>query len=259
MLRTNYKVVNKRLEHISSVVKEVSQRDDDIYRAIFGVEPMPSSVKNAGIGGIDKYANLQGYKNSKLVVETASKIDKMSAELLMLVKSYNQLTELAKEKQKMLAGIPAIQPVQNEDLTRIASGFGMRLHPILGYRKMHYGMDFTAPRGTDIYATGNGVVTEIQRHSGGYGKHIVIDHGFGYETLYAHLYKIKVKKGQKVKRGEVIGSVGNTGLSTGPHLHYEVHRNGKPVNPVNYYFNDLSSEEYQIVLKLAERNAKSLD
>jgi murein DD-endopeptidase MepM/ murein hydrolase activator NlpD len=256
---TNYKLLNKKASNLEKVISELEYRDENIYRVIFEADPIPSSIRNAGFGGIDEYQKLEGYNNSELIVETNKRIDRLTNKWYVLKKSYDDISKLAANKEDMLASIPAIQPVSNKDLTRIASGFGWRVHPIYKVRKFHDGFDFTAPKGTDIYATGDGKIIEIDYSRRGYGNKIVIDHGYGYKTLYAHLNEFKVKKGQMVKRGEIIGTVGNTGLSTGPHLHYEVIYKGTKINPVNFFHNDLSADEYEKVLKMAEQANQALD
>jgi len=256
--KLQYEILNDRLDHISHVLEDLEDRDDNIYRVIFEAEPIPSSVRQAGYGGVDRYARLEGFKNSDIITETTTKLDNIATRIYVQSKSFDEVFNMAKNKEKMLACIPAIQPVSNQDLKRIASGFGWRSHPILKRRIFHYGIDFTAPRGTNIYATGDGVVKEAKRVRGGYGNQIVIDHGYGYETLYAHLNKLNVRRGQKVTRGQVIGTVGNTGLSAGSHLHYEIHKNGKKVNPVYYFYNDLTPEEYEKVIELASRDNQVL-
>ena len=215
-------------------------------------------MRLAGLGGVNRYKNLEGYDNSALITNSAKRIDQITKRLVIQSKSLDEIAKLAEEKEALLKTIPAIQPVQNKDLSRVASGYGMRVHPILKYRKMHNGMDFTAPPGTPIYATGDGTVTKVGLGSG-YGKMVIIEHGFGYKTYYAHMSKYNTKVGRKVKRGEIIGYVGNTGLSSGPHLHYEVWKNGKVVNPVNFYHNDLTPEEYDIMLAAASLENQSLD
>ncbi|MCF8297405.1 MAG: M23 family metallopeptidase [Saprospiraceae bacterium] len=255
--KLQYEVLNNRLDNVLAVLEDIQKRDDDIYRVIFEAEPVPANERQAGYGGADRYESLKGYKNSDLIIETTQKIDKISRQLYVQSKSFDKVFDLAKKKNEMLACIPAIQPVSNKDLRRIASGFGYRIHPIYKTLRMHTGMDFSAPRGTPIYATGNGKVMNSNRMSG-YGKVCIIDHGYGYKTLYGHMSKIIVKAGQKVKRGEIIGYVGSSGTSTSPHLHYEVRINDKPVNPVHYFFNDLSPEEYEKVIEISSRINQSL-
>jgi len=226
-LLTQYEMLNNQFGLVEKTLSDLQKRDDNIYRVIFEAEPIPPSVRSAGYGGSNRYVDLQGYDNSDLVIQTAQRLDKIIKKLYVQSKSYDDLIELAKNKEEMIASIPAIMPISNNDLTRTASGWGWRIHPIYKIRKFHYGMDFTAPTGTEIYATGDGVVEVVENSLRGYGKKIVINHGFGYKTLYAHLNDFNVKKGQKIKRGDVIGFVGSTGTSTAPHLHYEVIKNNK--------------------------------
>lgn len=253
-----YEILQKKLDQASTVLTDLQERDDNVYRVIFEAEPYPKAKRQAGFGGINRYKNLEGKRYSELMIETTEKVDKLTKQLYAQSKSLDEIVDLAKNKEELMRSIPAIQPVRNENLKRMASGYGMRMHPILKYRKMHFGMDFSAKTGTPIYATGDGVIRKVTRESG-FGKHVVIDHGFGYRTLYAHMSKYNVKRGQKVKRGEIIGYVGNTGLSHGPHLHYEVHKNGKRVNPVNFYHLDLTAEEYVIMLDIANRENQAFD
>ncbi len=254
-----FELLNKKFDHISVVLADIQQRDDNIYRTIFEAEPIPVSIRNAGIGGVDRYSELEDLSNSKIVIETSKRLDKLSKQVYIQSKSFDEIIGLAKRKEEMIANIPAIQPVSNKDLTRVASPFGVRIHPFYKVLKMHTGMDFTAPTGTEIYATGNGVVADVVFSARGYGNTIIIDHGFGYKTLYAHLSKSLVHPGTKVKRGDVIGLVGNTGMSMAPHLHYEVRKNDEPINPINFYFNDLTPAEYDKIIELASQSGQSLD
>ena len=258
-LKLNYEILTKKLDKIELVLDDVKERDNNIYRTIFEADPISDDVRKAGYGGVDLYKNLEGYSDSDLIKSTMQKAEQIEKELVVQSKSFDEVVKLAKEKEKMLAHLPAIQPVENKDLKRMASGYGWRIHPILKTRRMHYGMDFTAKTGTPIYATADGVVKHAGWKSNGFGNHVVINHGYGYETLYAHMSKVAVRNGQKVKRGQVIGYVGNTGLSAGPHCHYEVHVNGKRVNPINYYYNDLSAEQYANLRKMAKIENHSLD
>ncbi len=258
-LQAQYTLLNKKLAHFSAVLKDIEFRDDNIYRTIFEAEPIPSEIREAGFGGVNRYKELEGYDNSELVINTSKKLDKLTKQLYIQSKSFDDVFAMAKKKEEMLRHLPAIQPVQNKDLKRMASGYGWRMHPILKYRKFHAGMDFSAPTGTPIYATGAGTVIRADNKASGFGNHVRIDHGYNYVTLYAHMSKINCKVGQKVKRGDVIGYVGNTGLSVGPHCHYEVIKNGKPVNPINYYYNDLTSAEYAKMIALANAPTQSLD
>ncbi|NQU86022.1 MAG: M23 family metallopeptidase [Mariniphaga sp.] len=261
-LLTQYELMGKDLETIEKVMAEIQQRDDNIYRVIFESEPIPSSIRKAGFGGANKYSNLENMDNANLVITTATKLDILLKETYIQSKSYDDVMNLALSKEKMLASIPAVQPVSNKDLKRTASGWGYRIHPIYKIRKFHYGMDFTAPTGTEIYATGDGKVTLVKgnkRSKIGFGLEIKIDHGFGYVTLYGHLNGFNVKSGQLVKRGDVIGYIGNSGGSTAPHLHYEIHKNGKPVNPEYYYFKDLTPQEYEKMVAISSNMGQSFD
>ena len=258
-LLSQYEIINNDLEKIELVLDDIQKRDDNIYRTIFEADPIPTSIRKQGFGGVNRYKKLSGYSNSDLIINTSKKIDQLTKQLYLQSKSFDEIIELAKNKSKMLASIPAIQPVANKDLKRMTSGYGYRIHPIYKTRKMHYGMDYSAKVGTEIYATGDGVISKVKRSKRGYGNYVKINHGFGYETLYAHMSKYIVKKGQKVKRGEVIGYVGNTGISTAPHLHYEVRKDNKKINPVNFYFNDLTPEEYEKMLELASQPNQSFD
>jgi murein DD-endopeptidase MepM/ murein hydrolase activator NlpD len=258
-LKVNYQIVNDELDKIETVLKDLQERDDNIYRTIFEAEPIHSSIREAGYGGSNKYRDLEKIENSKLVIDVKSRLDKIMKKIYVQSTSYDQLIKLAKNKEDMLASIPAIQPISNKDLKRTASGWGFRIHPIYKIRKFHYGMDFTAPPGTEVYATGDGVVELTESSMRGYGNSIVINHGFGYKTLYGHLNSFNVKQGQEIHRGDVIGYVGSTGLSTAPHLHYEISKNGEKVNPVNYYFNDLSASEYEKMIELSIKSGQTFD
>ena len=258
-LTSQYEVINNNMKQVEIVLDEIQDRDDNIYRVIFEADPIPTSIRKQGFGGVNRYEKLLGLSNSELIINTSKKIDQLTKQLYLQSKSFDEVIDLAKNKSNMLASIPAIQPVANKDLKRMASGYGYRIHPIYKTRKMHYGMDFSAKTGTEIYSTGDGVVSKVKRSKRGYGNYIKINHGFGYETLYAHMSKYIVKKGQKVKRGEVIGYVGNSGISTAPHLHYEVRKDNKKINPVNFYYNDLSPEEYEKMLEISLQSNQSLD
>ncbi len=261
-LITQYELMSHDIERIGKVLEELQHRDDNIYRVIFEANPIPSSIRKAGFGGTNKYSHLEDLNNSELVIETARKLDVIGKEAYIQSKSYDEVLQLALNKEKMVASIPAIMPVANEDLKRTASGWGYRIHPIYKVRKMHYGMDFTAPVGTPVYATGDGNVVEINgshNSRSGFGLVVKVDHGFGYHTLYAHLNAFNVHAGQKVKRGDIIGYIGNTGGSTAPHLHYEVHKNGNPVNPQYFYFKDLTPEEYEKMIAISSNIGQSLD
>jgi murein DD-endopeptidase MepM/ murein hydrolase activator NlpD len=252
-------LLKQRSDQVAEVLKNIQERDNTIYRVIFEAEPIPSSIREAGYGGVDRYNKLRDYYNSDLIVDVTKRIDQLSKQLYVQSKSYDEVWELVKNKANMLASIPAIQPIANEGLMRVASGFGWRVHPIYKTEKLHTGMDFTASIGTEIYATGNGVVSKLEKDGRGYGNNIIINHGYGYETLYGHMSRFNVRLGQKVNRGDLIGFVGNTGSSTGPHLHYEVRKNGNPVNPVNFYYNDLSPEEYTKMLEISSQAGQAFD
>lgn len=258
-LQSQYAILNKKLDQLSIVLEDLQHRDDNIYRVIFEAEPIAGEIREAGFGGVNRYKDLENYTNAELIIGTAKKLDKLSKQLYIQSKSFDEVFEMAQKKEVMLASIPAIQPVSNEDLTRMASGYGYRTDPVYKTTKFHAGMDFTAPRGTPIYATGDGKVIQADAKNRGYGNHVRIDHGYGYVTLYAHMSKFNCRVGQKVKRGDVIGYVGNTGKSVGPHCHYEVRKNNNPINPVNFYFNDLTPEQYAKMLELANDPTQSLD
>ena len=258
-LTSQYEFIDKNMKQVEIVLDEIQDRDDNIYRVIFEADPIPTSIRKQGFGGVNRYEKLLGLSNSELMINTSKKIDQLTKQLYLQSKSFDEVIDLAKNKSNMLASIPAIQPVANKDLKRMASGYGYRIHPIYKTRKMHYGMDFSAKTGTEIYSTGDGIVSKVKRSKRGYGNYVKINHGFGYETLYAHMSKYIVKKGQKVKRGEVIGFVGNSGISTAPHLHYEVRKDNKKINPVNFYYNDLSPEEYEKMLEISLQSNQSLD
>ncbi len=254
-----YQIMNDRLNKLQNLVDEMSDRDDNIYRIIFEAEPIPKSVRQAGYGGIDRYIKLDGYNNSELLVQTAKKLDNIASELYVQSKSFDEVYEMARNKEKMLACIPAIQPVNNKELKRLSSPYGYRIDPIYKITKFHAGVDFSAPQGTPIYASGAGTVTKTRHSRRGYGNTVTIDHGYGYISFYAHIKDIKVKKGDKVTRGQVIATIGNTGKSTAPHLHYEVRKNNRTMNPIYYFFNDLSPDEFETLLSLSKLPNQSLD
>ncbi len=259
-MKLQFQILNDQLDKVTKILDDLQDRDDNIYRVIFEAEPIPNSIRSAGIGGIDKYEALKGYSSSDLIVETEKTMDRILSRLYVQSKSYDEVFGLAKNKEKMLSSIPAIQPVNNKDLRRIGSYFGTRMDPFYKVRKFHEGMDFSAPVGTEIYATGNGMITTAGRDiQGGYGNEIRIDHGFNYQTVYAHLSRIFVKPGQKILRGQIIGYVGNTGKSTSPHLHYEVRKNGIPLNPIYFFFNDITPEQFQMMLDLSSRPSQTMD
>ncbi|HNT79821.1 MAG TPA: M23 family metallopeptidase [Bacteroidia bacterium] len=258
-MRLQYEILNKRTARSERILADLQQRDENIYRVVFEAEPIPLSIRRAGFGGLNRYAHLEGSNNAELLINSSNKIDQLEKQLYLQSKSMDEIFSLAKGKSQMLASIPAIQPVANKDLTRVASGFGYRIHPIYKTRMMHTGIDFTAPSGTEIYATGNGVVKKIEYAGRGYGNSVIISHGYGYETLYGHMSKITVKQGKRINRGDVIGYVGNTGTSTAPHLHYEVIKGGNKINPINFFYNDLSPEEFEKVIEIASQSNQSFD
>lgn len=254
-----YDLIHREMSNLERVLVQLQETDDNLYRTIFEAEPIPATLREGGSGGVNKYKELEGYDNSRVVIETTKRLDRIRKKIYLQSKSFDELIALALRKEEMLRSIPAIQPISNKDLTRTASGYGLRVHPIYKIIKLHTGMDFTAPTGTDIYSTGNGVVAAVQSSQRGLGNNIQIDHGFGYTSIYAHLDGFNVRKGQKVQRGDVIGYVGNTGTSIAPHLHYEIKLNGINVDPVNFYFNDLSAEMYERIIEIASKTGQSFD
>jgi murein DD-endopeptidase MepM/ murein hydrolase activator NlpD len=258
-LTLQYDLIQRDMANLEKVMGQLEETDDNLYRTIFEAEPIPATLREGGVGGVNKYKELEGYDNSKIVIETTRRLDKIRKRIYLQSKSFEELISLARRKEEMLKSIPAIIPISNKDLTRTASGFGLRIHPIYKIIKFHAGMDFTAPSGTDVYATGNGVVAAVMSSKRGLGNHIIIDHGFGLISIYAHLDGFNVRVGQKVERGDVIGYVGNTGFSVAPHLHYEIKLNGTNVDPVNYYFNDLTAAEYERMIEIASKTGQSFD
>lgn len=258
-INLQYELLNNRVGQITEVLSDIQERDNNVYRTIFEAEPIPASIREAGFGGVDRYKALLGYNNSELMIESTKRIDQISKQLYIQSKSFDELAKLVKNKEQLLACIPAIQPISNKDLKHVPSGYGWRTDPIYKTPEFHPGLDFTANTGTEIYATGDGIVITADAAAQGYGNHVVISHGFGYQTLYGHMSKIAVKIGSKVKRGELIGYVGSTGRSTGPHVHYEVIKSGEKINPINFFFNDLSPAEYQEMITLASRPSQSFD
>lgn len=258
-LQSQYEMMNKDMELYSKVLTDLQDRDDNFYRVIFEAEPIPNSIRETGRGGSNPYRDLENYTNGDLMKKTSENLDKIRRQIYVQSKSYDKIAELIKNRDDMYKSIPAIQPVSNKDLKRTASGFGMRIHPIYKTRRMHNGIDFTAPTSTEVFSTGKGKIIKAKKSKTGYGNHIIIDHGYSFTTLYAHLSEIKVKKGQEIKRGDLIGLVGSTGLSTAPHLHYEVRKNNKPVNPAHYFYNDLSPEEYAKMIELSSKANQSFD
>lgn len=258
-MELQYELLNRKMDQVTTVMDELADRDNNLYRVYFEANPIPEEQRKAGFGGVNRYRHLEGFDNSDLIISSSERLDILTKQIVVQSRSLDEITLLAEEKEKLLEAIPAIQPVNNEDLTRMASGFGYRRDPFTKARKFHWGMDFTAPRGTPVYASGDGVVKRADNRAAGYGKHIRIDHGFGYQSLYAHLYKYNVRRGQKVKRGDLIGFVGSTGRSEAPHLHYEVFKDGERINPINFYYGNLTPEEYAEMLIQAEQENQSLD
>jgi len=254
-----FDILNKKLTQIETVVDNMEERDNNLYRVYFEASPIPEAQRRAGFGGVNRYKNLEGYDNSELIINTAKRLDILSKQTVVQSRSLDEIERLASNKEDLLEAIPSIQPIKNKDLTRMASGFGYRTDPFTKKRRFHYGMDFTAKKGIPIYATGNGVIKRADNRSSGYGKHIRIDHGFGYVSLYAHLSKYNVRRGQKVKRGDIIGYVGNTGRSVGPHLHYEIFKNNKKINPLNFYYGNLSQKEFDALVNQAKQENQSMD
>lgn len=258
-LKQQYSYLDNEVNRLSEILEDLHYRDNSIYRVIFETDPITNDVWQAGAGGVNKYKALEKYDNAELMIDLAKRVDKMKRQISIQSKSYDNIAELVKGKEEMLAAIPSIQPVQNKDLDRIVSGYGVRIDPVYKVPKFHAGLDFTAPTGTEIYATGDGAVELVEFNYGGYGNQIVINHGYGYKSRYAHLSRIAIRQGQKVKRGDKIGYVGNTGKSTGPHLHYEVLKNNKAVNPVYFFYSDLDDATFAKIIERAETSGQSLD
>lgn len=258
-MQFQYEMMNRQMNEMLTVLKDVEERDNKIYRVYFEADPISNEQRKSGFGGVNRYKDLEGFDNSEVIIQTQKRLDQLKKRIVVQSKSLDEIADFAMRKEELLASIPAIQPIQNDDLKRTASGYGMRMHPIYKFRKMHNGMDFSAPLGTPIFATGNARVRSVKRSRRGYGNHVILDHGFNYETLYGHMSKITVFPGQRVKRGEIIGYVGNSGTSTAPHLHYEVLKDGSPVNPINFYYNDLEPEDYENMLNNSALENQSLD
>lgn len=254
-----FEILSKKLNQIEAVVENIEERDNNIYRVYFEASPIPEEQRRAGFGGVNRYKNLEGYDNSDLIINTTKRLDVLSKQTVVQSRSLDEIERLAENKAELIEAIPSIQPIKNQDLTRMASGYGYRTDPFTKKRRFHYGMDFSARKGTPIYATGNGVVKRADNRSSGYGKHIRIDHGFGYVSLYAHLSKYNVRRGQRVKRGDIIGYVGNTGRSVGPHLHYEIFKDKKKINPLNFYYGNLSQKEFDALLTQSRLENQSMD
>lgn len=258
-IQLQYDLLHKKMDQVQIVLNDLQDRDDNIYRVIFEAEPIPSTIRQAGFGGSDRYSVFDNYDNAELLKTTTERLDKITKQLYIQSKSFDEVVKLAKNKEQMISSIPAIMPINNKDLRHQPGGFGWRTHPIYKTPEFHPGMDFAAEQGTPIYATGDGVVETADANAQGYGNHVVVNHGFGYQTLYGHMSKIAVRVGKKIKRGELLGYVGSTGLSTAPHVHYEVIKNGEKVNPINFYFNDLTPQQYQVMLEMSSKSSQSFD
>jgi murein DD-endopeptidase MepM/ murein hydrolase activator NlpD len=257
--KTNFSIISKKLSKMEDVLRDLEERDQNIYRAYFNATPISDEKKQEQFEKLNRYRELEGYDNNKLISNTFDKINFIEKQMFLQSKSLDKILSLAKGKELFLTAIPAIQPVKNENLTRMASGFGYRNDPFTKARKMHNGMDFTSPTGTPVYAAGDGIVKQADNVMSGYGNIIIINHGFGYETYYAHLSRYNVGAGKKVKRGDVIGFVGSTGRSQAPHLHYEVRVNNEPVNPINFYYGSISAAEYIVISKIANQENQAFD
>lgn len=258
-MNLRYSELNENMQTVNQALEAIEKRDKDLYRVALYADEFPEEFRQMGIGGSSKYDYLTNYSSGELMKETSEQMDLLEQRILGQSLSLRELQKLAKDKEKLLVCVPAIQPVNNKDLKRMVSGFGWRIDPVYKTSRMHTGVDFSADIGTEVYATGDGVVEELENGSWGYGKCIVLNHGFGYKTRYAHLSEFKVKAGQKVKRGELIGLVGNTGKSTGPHLHYEVEMNGNKINPINFFHSDLSPEEYEKLIEMSQQSYRAYD
>lgn len=258
-MRSQYDILNQEVGRLNSVLDGLHYRDGNIYRVMFEAEPVSDDVWEAGSGGVNKYRGLEKYDNGDMIKDVAMKIDKLKKQMVIQSKSYDEVTGLMKNKQQMLSSIPSIQPIPNKKLERMASGYGMRVDPIYKIQEFHKGMDFTCPIGTEVHVTGDGVVEDVRFSYAGYGNEIIVNHGYGYKTRYAHLSKSVVKEGQKLKRGEVIAYTGSTGKSVGPHLHYEVMKNGDVVNPVYFYYNDLKDADFEKMIEMSNNPGQTMD
>jgi murein DD-endopeptidase MepM/ murein hydrolase activator NlpD len=258
-LQDKYHELNDQVKTAQAQISELVKRDNDVYRAIFEANPIPDSARARALAQEQEVARVENMRSSDLVNSIIASLNSLGHYIIAQKNSYKEIDNLLKNKEQLLAATPAIQPVSNKDLTRVASGFGYRIDPIYKTVKLHAGLDFAAPQGTPIYATANGTITVAGNTGNGYGNHVVINHGYGYETLYGHMVKVKARAGQQIKRGEVIGYVGSTGKSTGPHCHYEVHKNGQKIDPVYFFYNDLSPEQYDLLLKRAAAANQSFD
>ena len=258
-LKDNYRDIKDRLQSVQQQMQELEKRDNDVYRAIFEATPIPDSARAKELENKLEIATVEKMKDNQLASSILTTLNNLNSRIAVQQKSYDEVDGLVKNKEQLLLHTPAIQPVSNKDLNRIASGYGYRIDPVYKTTKFHAGLDFSAPQGTPIYATADGKVTTAGNMGNGYGNHVIINHGYGYETLFGHMVRVKARNGQMVKRGEVIGWVGSTGKSTGPHCHYEVHKNGEKINPIYFFFNDLSPEQFDMLLKKAAASNQSLD
>jgi murein DD-endopeptidase MepM/ murein hydrolase activator NlpD len=258
-MKENYRELEDALQSIEKQMKELEKRDNDVYRAIFEANPVPDSARAKEIADKLEIESIQKIQDNQLVASITNTLNNLNSRIAAQKKSYDEVDDLVKNKEKLLAHTPAIQPVSNKDLNRVASGFGYRIDPVYKTTKFHAGMDFSAPQGTPIYATADGTVSTAGNTGNGYGIHVILSHGYGYQTLYGHMVRVKARNGQAVKRGEVIGWVGSTGKSTGPHCHYEVHKYGEKINPIYFFFNDLTPEQFDLLLKKAAASNQSLD
>jgi murein DD-endopeptidase MepM/ murein hydrolase activator NlpD len=258
-MANNYSVFMERLKQLELQMAEIENRDNNVYRSIFGAQPIPDSARIKAMELKNEVKLVQSMGESELVTSIRTQLNNLSLVTAYQEKSFEEISGMVKNKEKLLASIPAIQPVSNKTLDRVSSGFGYRMDPVLKVVKAHLGLDFTAPIGTPIYATADGRVKDAGFNTGGYGNRVVISHGNGYETTYGHMVKVKAAVGQMVKRGEVIGYVGTSGKSTGPHCHYEVHKNGVPVDPIYYFYVDLTAAQFDRIVKLAAASNQSFD
>ena len=258
-LRDNYRQLKDRIKSIQQQMQELEKRDNNVYRAIFEANPIPDSARARELADQLEIASVEKIKDQQLVSSITATLNNLSSRIAVQQKSYDEVDELVKNKQQLLSHTPAIQPVSNKDLNRIASGFGYRVDPVYKTVKFHEGLDFAAPQGTPIYATADGTVTTAGNTGNGYGNHVIINHGYGYETLFGHMVRVKVRAGEMIKRGQVIGWVGSTGKSTGPHCHYEVHKNGEKIDPIYFFYNDLTPEQFDLILKKAAASNQSFD
>jgi len=258
-LLQNYLALDERTKELQQQLTQLEKRDNEVYRAIFEANPIPDSAREKEIQQQKEIQLVQGMGQFELENSILNTLNNLTRRMNAQEKSFVQIDQFIKNKEELLACTPAIQPLSNKDLKRIASGFGHRIDPVYKTVKFHAGLDFTAPQGTPIYASANGVIRTAAHLGTGYGNHVVINHGYGYETLYGHMFRIKAKVGQRVKRGEIIGYVGSTGKSTGPHCHYEVHKNGRPLDPVYFFYNDLTPEQFDRIVKMASVSNQSFD